>query len=168
MPTFRARMPRLPPVAGSRPALVGLTAAVVSRGSSDLGATTRVVVGFVPPCSPHRCHLGHPVGAANLGPTLLELDTAVAAIDEILVPSSRPPPPSSSPKSASAPTAGAFLVAPSENSERLHNEPAFARLCGAAPHDASSGKHRSIELRASPERPSSCSRDSSRKAVSVP
>jgi transposase len=37
-------------------------------------------------------------------------------------------------------TAAALLVAAGDNPERLHSEAAFARLCGAAPVEASSGK----------------------------
>jgi transposase len=37
-------------------------------------------------------------------------------------------------------TAAALLVAAGDNPERLHNEAAFAHLCGAAPIPASSGK----------------------------
>jgi transposase len=37
-------------------------------------------------------------------------------------------------------TAGALLVAAGENTTRLHNEAAFARLCGVAPLEASSGR----------------------------
>ena len=37
-------------------------------------------------------------------------------------------------------TAAALLVAAGDNPERLHSEAAFARLCGAAPVQASSGK----------------------------
>jgi transposase len=38
-------------------------------------------------------------------------------------------------------TASALLVAAGDNPERLRNEATFAHLCGAAPLDASSGKH---------------------------
>jgi transposase len=37
-------------------------------------------------------------------------------------------------------TAGALLVAAGDNPERLHSERSFAKLCGASPLDASSGK----------------------------
>jgi hypothetical protein len=37
-------------------------------------------------------------------------------------------------------TAGALLVAAGENTGRICNEHSFARLCGAAPLNASSGK----------------------------
>jgi transposase len=43
-------------------------------------------------------------------------------------------------------TAGALLVAPGENANRIRNERAFARLCGAAPLDASSGKQQRHRL----------------------
>jgi hypothetical protein len=43
-------------------------------------------------------------------------------------------------------TAGALLVAAGENSNRIHNGRSFARLCGAAPLDASSGKQQRHRL----------------------
>ena len=43
-------------------------------------------------------------------------------------------------------TAGALLVAAGENSDRIRNERSFARLCGAAPLDASSGKQQRHRL----------------------
>ena len=43
-------------------------------------------------------------------------------------------------------TAGALLVAAGENAHRIHNERSFARLCGAAPLDASSGKQQRHRL----------------------
>jgi transposase len=81
------------------------------------------------------------VALRTLARRVLELDTEVAALDEVLVPL----------VAATAPglvaqvgvgtdTAGALLVAAGENTSRLRNERSFARLCGAAPLDASSGK----------------------------
>jgi transposase len=49
-------------------------------------------------------------------------------------------------------TAGALLVAAGENSSRIHNERSFARLCGAAPLDASSGKQQRHRLSRSGDR----------------
>jgi transposase len=43
-------------------------------------------------------------------------------------------------------TAGALLVAAGENTSRLRNERSFARLCGVAPLDASSGKQQRHRL----------------------
>ena len=43
-------------------------------------------------------------------------------------------------------TAGALLVAAGENTSRIRNERSFARLCGAAPLDASSGKQQRHRL----------------------
>ena len=43
-------------------------------------------------------------------------------------------------------TAGALLVAAGQNSNRIRNERSFARLCGAAPLDASSGKQQRHRL----------------------
>ena len=42
--------------------------------------------------------------------------------------------------------AGQFLVTAGENPERIHSEPAFAMLCGAAPIPASSGQTRRMRL----------------------
>jgi transposase len=41
---------------------------------------------------------------------------------------------------------GAMLVAAGENTSRIHNERSFARLCGAAPLDASNGKQQRHRL----------------------
>jgi len=49
-------------------------------------------------------------------------------------------------------TAGALLVAAGENSSRIRNERSFARLCGAAPLDASSGKQQRHRLSRSGDR----------------
>lgn len=43
-------------------------------------------------------------------------------------------------KGVGADTAGALLAAAGDNPDRLHNESAFAHLCGVAPIPASSGK----------------------------
>ena len=49
-------------------------------------------------------------------------------------------------------TAGALLVAAGENSNRIRNGRSFARLCGAAPLDASSGKQQRHRLSRSGDR----------------
>jgi transposase len=49
-------------------------------------------------------------------------------------------------------TAGALLVAAGENADRIRNERSFARLCGAAPLDASSGKQQRHRLSRSGDR----------------
>ncbi len=49
-------------------------------------------------------------------------------------------------------TAGALLVAAGEDSNRIHNERSFARLCGAAPLDASSGQQQRHRLSRSGDR----------------
>jgi transposase len=49
-------------------------------------------------------------------------------------------------------TAGALLVAAGENAHRIRNERSFARLCGAAPLDASSGKQQRHRLSRSGDR----------------
>jgi transposase len=49
-------------------------------------------------------------------------------------------------------TAGALLVAAGENAGRIRNERSFARLCGAAPLDASSGKQQRHRLSRSGDR----------------
>ena len=48
--------------------------------------------------------------------------------------------------------ASALLVAAGDNPERLHNEAAFAHLCGASPLDASSGKNQRHRLNRSGDR----------------
>jgi transposase len=52
--------------------------------------------------------------------------------------------------------ATALLVAAGDNPERLRNEATFAHLCGAAPIDASSGKHERHRLNRGGDRQANC------------
>ena len=78
---------------------------------------------------------------------MVELDTEVVGLDEILVPLVAATAPALVAQvGVGTDTAGALLVAAGENSGRLRNERSFARLCCAAPLDASSGEQQRHRL----------------------
>jgi len=86
------------------------------------------------------------VGNANrlalktLARRVLELDNEVAALDAALTPLVAETAPEMIKRvGVGTETAGALLVAAGENANRIRHERSFARLCGAAPLDASSG-----------------------------
>jgi len=102
---------------------------------------------------------GTDVGRANrlalktLARRVLELDNEVAALDAALTPLVAQTAPAMIERlGVGTDTAGALLVAAGENSSRIHNERSFARLCGAAPLDASSGKQQRHRLSRSGDR----------------
>jgi transposase len=104
------------------PKLVRRAAAFRPGGRSDVGSATRL-------------------GLRTLARRVLELDSEVAALDEVLGPLvAATAPELVAQVGVGTDTAGALLVAAGENTSRLRNERSFARLCGAAPLDASSGK----------------------------
>ena len=72
---------------------------------------------------------------------MLELNAEIAELDEVLAPLVTTTAPALVARvGVGVDTAGALLVAAGENTGRLRNERSFARLCGAAPLDASSNK----------------------------
>jgi transposase len=87
------------------------------------------------------------VALKTLARRILELDAEIVMLDEILT----PPVAQAAPEliervGVGTDTAGALLVAAGENAGRIRNERTFARLCGAAPLDASSGKQQRHRL----------------------
>jgi transposase len=99
------------------------------------------------------------VGNANrlalktLARRVLELDDEVAALDAVLTPLVAETAPEMIKRvGVGTDTAGALLVAAGENTNRIRNERSFARLCGAAPLDASSGKQQRHRLSRSGDR----------------
>ena len=83
----------------------------------------------------------------TLARRVLELDVEVDSIDAVLTPLVAETAPEMVERlGVGTDTAGALLVAAGENSNRIRNERSFARLCGAAPLDASSGKQRRHRL----------------------
>jgi transposase len=83
----------------------------------------------------------------------LALAEEIRALDEVLAPLvARTAPEMVERVGVGTDTAGALLVAAGENSSRIHNERSFARLCGAAPLDASSGKQQRHRLSRSGDR----------------
>jgi transposase len=93
------------------------------------------------------------VGGANrmalktLARRVAELDEEICALDDVLTPLVAETAPEMIERvGVGTDTAGALLVAAGENSSRIHNERSFARLCGAAPLDASSGKQQRHRL----------------------
>ena len=110
------------------PKLVRRAAAFRPGGRRDVGSATRLAL-------------------RTLARRVLELDTEVAALDEVLVPLvAATAPELVAQVGVGTDTAGALLVAAGENTSRLRNERSFARLCGAAPLDASSGKQQRHRL----------------------
>jgi transposase len=104
------------------PKLVHRAAAFRPGGRSHVTAATRLAL-------------------RTLARRVLELDREVAALDDVLEPLvAATAPELVAQVGVGTDTAGALLVAAGENTSRLRNERSFARLCGAAPLDASSGK----------------------------
>jgi transposase len=78
---------------------------------------------------------------------VMELDDEIRALDEVLEPLvTNAAPELVNRIGVGTETAGALLVAAGENAHRIRNERSFARLCGAAPLDASSGKQQRHRL----------------------
>jgi transposase len=89
----------------------------------------------------------HRLALKTLARRVLELDDEVATLDAVLVPLVAETAPEMIERvGVGTDTAGALLVAAGENSNRIRNERSFARLCGAAPLDASSGKQQRHRL----------------------
>jgi transposase len=87
------------------------------------------------------------VALKSLARRVLELDDEIAMLDELLTPLVAETAPEMIQRvGVGTDTAGALLVAAGENTSRIHNERSFARLCGAAPLDASSGKQQRHRL----------------------
>jgi transposase len=83
----------------------------------------------------------------TLARRISELDDEIRMLDEILEPLVAHAAPELVERlGVGTETAGALLVAAGENAQRIRNERSFARLCGAAPLDASSGKQQRHRL----------------------
>ena len=93
------------------------------------------------------------VALKTLARRILELDDEIRALDALLTPLVAQTAPEMIERlGVGTDTAGALLVAAGENSHRIRNERSFARLCGAAPLDASSGKQQRHRLSRSGDR----------------
>jgi len=87
------------------------------------------------------------VALKSLARRVLELDDEIEMLDELLAPLVAETAPEMLTRvGVGTDTAGALLVAAGENSSRIRNERSFARLCGAAPLDASTGKQQRHRL----------------------
>jgi transposase len=87
------------------------------------------------------------VALKTLARRVLELDAEIDTLDELLTPLVAQTAPELIERvGVGTDTAGALLVAAGENTNRIRNERTFARLCGAAPLDASSGKQQRHRL----------------------
>jgi transposase len=87
------------------------------------------------------------VALKTLARRVLELDDEIEMLDELLAPLVTQIAPAMLARvGVGTDTAGALLVAAGENSSRIRNERSFARLCGAAPLDASTGKQQRHRL----------------------
>ena len=83
----------------------------------------------------------------TLARRVLELDDEIETLDELLTPLVAETAPEMLERvGVGTDTAGALLVAAGENTSRIRNERSFARLCGAAPLDATSGKQQRHRL----------------------
>ncbi|MGZ6976440.1 MAG: IS110 family RNA-guided transposase [Acidimicrobiia bacterium] len=95
----------------------------------------------------------HRLALKTLARRVLELDHEVDILDAVLAPLVAETAPEMIERiGVGTDTAGALLVAAGENSNRIRNERSFARLCGAAPLDASSGKQQRHRLSRSGDR----------------
>jgi transposase len=93
------------------------------------------------------------VALKTLARRVLELAAEIDMLDELLTPLVAETAPELVERiGVGTDTAGALLVAAGENTGRIHNERSFARLCGAAPLDASSGKQQRHRLSRSGDR----------------
>jgi transposase len=89
----------------------------------------------------------------TLARRVVELADEIAMLDDLLTPLVAETAPRMIERlGVGTDTAGALLVAAGENSSRIRNERSFARLCGAAPLDASSGKQQRHRLSRSGDR----------------
>jgi len=87
------------------------------------------------------------VALKTLARRVQELDEEIRTLDSLLTPLVVQTAPEMIERvGVGTDTAGALLVAAGENAGRIRNERAFARLCGAAPLDASSGKQQRHRL----------------------
>jgi transposase len=87
------------------------------------------------------------VALKTLARRVRELDDEIETLDELLTPLVAETAPEMIERvGVGTDTAGALLVAAGENTSRIRNERSFARLCGAAPLDASSGKQQRHRL----------------------
>jgi transposase len=110
------------------PRLVRTAAAFRPNGRTDATSATRLAL-------------------KSLARRVLALDEELVALDAVLAPLVAETAPKMLDRlGVGTDTAGALLVAAGENSDRIRNERSFARLCGAAPLDASSGKQQRHRL----------------------
>jgi len=110
------------------PRLLRVTAAFRPNGRTDVTSATRLAF-------------------KSLARRVVALDEELAALDAVLAPLVAATAPRMLERlGVGTDTAGALLVAAGENSDRIRNERSFARLCGAAPLDASSGKQQRHRL----------------------
>jgi transposase len=110
------------------PRLVRTAAAFRPNGRTDATSATRLAL-------------------KSLARRVHTLDEELVALDAVLAPLVAETAPKMLDRlGVGTDTAGALLVAAGENSDRIRNERSFARLCGAAPLDASSGKQQRHRL----------------------
>ena len=100
-----------------------------------------------------RHRLADQVQPAHAGRRALTLEEEITEIDAILKPLvNETAPELVATLGIGTEAASALLVAAGDNPERLHNEAAFAHLCGASPLDATSGKNERHRLNRSGDR----------------
>jgi transposase len=115
------------------------------RGLSIL-RLVRAAAGFRPAARTDVTNANR-VALKTLARRVLELDDEIEMLDELLTPLVAQTAPAMLERvGVGTDTAGALLVATGENASRIRNERSFARLCGAAPLDASTGKQQRHRL----------------------
>jgi transposase len=106
----------------------------------------RITAGFRPAARSDVANANR-LALKTLARRVLELDHEIEVLDGTLAPLvAQTAPEMIARVGVGTDTAGALLVAAGENTSRIRNERSFARLCGAAPVDASSGKQQRHRL----------------------
>jgi len=106
----------------------------------------RIAAGFRPAARTDVANANR-LALKTLARRVLELDHEIELLDRSLAPLvAQTAPEMIARVGVGTDTAGALLVAAGENTSRIRNERSFARLCGAAPLDASSGKQQRHRL----------------------
>jgi transposase len=160
------RVTRTAAVAAHREALQVLGAQIIAAPAElrdQVRGLTRMQL--VRTLASWRAEPSAPVGLAgaarmalgSLARRIMHLDDELAELDELIAPLVR----ELAPSLLQAPgfgihTTAQLLVTMGDNPERISTEPRFAKLCGVAPLDASSGKHERHRLNRGGDRDANC------------
>jgi len=145
------RATRTAAVAAHREALQVLDAQIIAapaelrdqvRGLTRMQLVRALASWRPEPSAPARLENAARMALGSLARRIMHLDDELAELDELIAPLVR----EIAPSLLQAPgfgihTTAQLLVTMGDNPERIASEPRFAKLCGVAPLDASSGKH---------------------------